>query len=130
MRDRTKRSGGFSFTEVLLCVVCLGIILGAGTSVVLKYSAHAVELEAYTQAVLAAQQALEVRRARGRFPGPAEIERYRGSIGLSRSPAVQTREERFRDTPLSRVTVTVTWRSGSASTRREVRLCSLVRPAR
>jgi type II secretory pathway pseudopilin PulG len=121
---------GISLMELMVMIACLEIMLGASAAVVQRQSVQAVELEAYTQAVLAAQQALETRRVKGRFPVGAEVERLRASIGLLNDPAVQTREERFRGTPLSQVTVTVTWRSAGPSVhaRREVRLSSLARP--
>lgn len=115
-----------------MCVACLGLGLGAGASVFSRQFAQALELEAYTQAVLVAQELLELRRVKGRFPEAAELDRYRWRLGLHRSPTLQTREERLADTGLNRVTVAVAWRPAGAgpAARRTVKLASLTRRAR
>lgn len=133
MTGMGRRSGrGLSLTELIAFIAVLGIMLGAGSAIYVRQAAQAADLQAYAQAVLAAQQTLEVRRSSGRLPGPAELARLRSAIGAKREPTVDAREVPSQAAGLSQVTVTVSWRSGTqgATGRRQVRLTTLARTAR
>lgn len=123
-------SRGVSLMELLMVVAAAAILFAGSASAVLRAGTQAEELEAYTQAVLTAKQVLELRRVKGRFPATDELVRLRSAIGTARAPSVLVREEPFREPGLAQVTVTVSWRSEGAGSRRQVKLVSLARTPR
>lgn len=117
--------------ELLAVIACLEILWAASAATIERLAASASNLETHTQAVLAAEEVLELRRATGRFPAASELDRLLSALGRARQPRLSTREERFQGTGLSKVTVVVAWRAaGPGSSGREIRLVSLARTAR
>lgn len=133
MRPSTPANNrrGATLWELLFVFACLEILWAASAATIERLAASASNLETHTQAVLAAEGVLEVRRATGRFPAASELDRLLSTLGRARRPRLSTREERFRGTGLSKVTVAVAWQAaGPGASEREVRLVSLARTTR
>lgn len=125
-RTLPANNHGVTMMEVLVVMSCLGFLWASSAATLERLAASAASLETHTQAVLAAEAVLELRRATGRFPPPAEQDRLLAALGRGRHPRLSAREERYRGTGLAKVTVTVAWR-GQGSSESEVKLVSLAR---
>jgi hypothetical protein len=109
-----KARRGVSLIEVLGVVSVLGTLCACGARMFYQRMTLGRDLVAYTRACALADQALELRRA---------------GQDAHRLPArypLRVLEEKYRDTPLTKVTVVVDWK-GTHAERREVRLVSLMR---
>ena len=100
--------------EVLLFSAVLGVMTASGAVFGIRQASSASDLAAYEQAVLAAQQVLEFRRARGRLPREDEIKASLAAVGKSREARLAAREIPFHAAGLVQVSATVTWKRGPA----------------
>ena len=114
---------GTSLIELVLTVVALGIILGAGAKTMFRQLNIGADLIAQRQAVDLAQQVMESRLASGKFPSSSEMKTLaRNKTGAFVSSAVETK---YGDTDLMKVAVTVAWH-GSGNRKKEVKFVSLM----
>lgn len=96
----------------------LGILFGAGAQVYFRTADMGSDVVRYTRALAAAERLMELRKA-GMPPRPQAGD-------LAEGLSAKVREEKFGDTPLTKVTVSVRW-GAARSRRREIRLVGLVR---